>query len=637
MPSTYQDRIDGLSTSVAVKAPVLVSTTTNITLSGLQTVNSVVLAADDRVLVKDQTDASENGIYDVSTSTWERTKDFDGNRDVVRGTLIWDLTGAIFYQISTSDPITIGTSGINFSVASSLSVTGTTEVSTKAAMSALTASTLAENQLILMTSRSSPGDEGHGVFRVTKSDISTEVTADTEEGVYVPFDSDGTGASGGLIRNYTGRENVKWFGSAGDGVTDDSTAILAAKAFSNNLFWPAGTYIVTQDIISTSETKFAWTADESVTIKRTSNGTVLRFASCTDFSISGFILIGNKVFGSAFGCITLDGCTNWKINDNICESSGRQGINITNTCSEGIISGNIISDCYQDGIMIRNDSRRITVSDNICFANGDSTPIGEGIHIFDAQTITLTGNVCYNNFDHGLVFEGADYCTASGNLLISNGQAGFSGNSSTNAGTGSIIHNNIIRNNTTDGIILADVDDNIFDGNTIVGNGTYGIRCSIGSGVVADRNSFNNNNLSGNTSGAILVDWDSNETIITNNMLRGTGGTGILINRAACDNTYIAGNNVKSFTTAQITDNGTNTIMIDNTIGNPLNARVTFATAATVAVVFPVAMPNAGFVVNIDPAANETFWVTTKSTTGFTINSSNGTSTAQVDWSIDKM
>jgi len=90
MPSTATSILDGLSASVAVKAPVRAVSTVNLTLSGLQTVNGVVLVEDDRVLVRAQTTTTENGIYSASTGSWTRTRDFDGNRDVRNGTLVID-------------------------------------------------------------------------------------------------------------------------------------------------------------------------------------------------------------------------------------------------------------------------------------------------------------------------------------------------------------------------------------------------------------------------------------------------------------------------------------------------------------------------------------------------------------------
>lgn len=54
------------------KKTVRVATTTNITLSGTQTVDGIALAVGDRILVKNQTTASQNGIYVVLASNWSR-------------------------------------------------------------------------------------------------------------------------------------------------------------------------------------------------------------------------------------------------------------------------------------------------------------------------------------------------------------------------------------------------------------------------------------------------------------------------------------------------------------------------------------------------------------------------------------
>src|SRR5579864_243524 len=56
-------------TAIAIKAPCLVATTgNNITLSGAQTIDGVAVSNNsERVLVKDQTTASQNGIYIAST------------------------------------------------------------------------------------------------------------------------------------------------------------------------------------------------------------------------------------------------------------------------------------------------------------------------------------------------------------------------------------------------------------------------------------------------------------------------------------------------------------------------------------------------------------------------------------------
>lgn len=137
MATNLTDRINGVLSSLAIKAPCLYATTGNITLSGLATRSGgpwgSALTAGDRILVMSQTDATENGVYDADSSDWSRSKDFDGNRDVVQGTRVPvvtnnDFTG-IFYEVTTADPIVIGTSEIEFTPATGdaagLSVTAT--------------------------------------------------------------------------------------------------------------------------------------------------------------------------------------------------------------------------------------------------------------------------------------------------------------------------------------------------------------------------------------------------------------------------------------------------------------------------------------------------------------------------------
>ena len=121
MVSAFTDRFDGAQFSQAIKSPCVVVTTTNLTLSGEQTVNSIAVTEGDRVLVKDQDDTTENGIYVTETGEWVRAPDFDGARDVLDGTLVVvsKATGTdFFYQVDATNPIVIGTSAIAFILAS---------------------------------------------------------------------------------------------------------------------------------------------------------------------------------------------------------------------------------------------------------------------------------------------------------------------------------------------------------------------------------------------------------------------------------------------------------------------------------------------------------------------------------------
>jgi hypothetical protein len=117
---TNIDRLSGITDGLGIKAPCRVATTANITLSGLQTIDGITLAADERVLVKNQADGTENGIYNASTGTWTRAKDCDGNRDLIEGTLIFVTDGTVseslFYHCTTTGTIEFDTTSIAFAV-----------------------------------------------------------------------------------------------------------------------------------------------------------------------------------------------------------------------------------------------------------------------------------------------------------------------------------------------------------------------------------------------------------------------------------------------------------------------------------------------------------------------------------------
>jgi hypothetical protein len=75
--------VDALAQGIDAKASVVVATTANITLSGTQTIDGVAVSVGDRVLVKDQSTASQNGIYLCASSTWTRTTDADSWTELV--------------------------------------------------------------------------------------------------------------------------------------------------------------------------------------------------------------------------------------------------------------------------------------------------------------------------------------------------------------------------------------------------------------------------------------------------------------------------------------------------------------------------------------------------------------------------
>ncbi|WP_197369874.1 phage tail protein, partial [Ralstonia pseudosolanacearum] len=110
--ATELNKLDG-------KQSVRVATTAAIAKYGLQTIDGVVLAAGDRVLVKDQAAApAENGIYVVAAAAWTRAADADQALEVTPGMLVPVEEGAAnsdsLWQLATNGAITIGTTALAF-------------------------------------------------------------------------------------------------------------------------------------------------------------------------------------------------------------------------------------------------------------------------------------------------------------------------------------------------------------------------------------------------------------------------------------------------------------------------------------------------------------------------------------------
>ena len=169
--------VDYLAAGLSWKAPVIAATTAlggNITLSGLQTIDTVGLVAGDTVLVKNQTNAAENGIYVVASGPWSRSIGADTWNEFL-GAIVFVLegsqTGSAWY--CTAQPGgTLGVTAINwsnFSVAStytagtgltlagtqfSITNTGVTATSYGSASSVPTFTVNAQGQLTLAANAS---------------------------------------------------------------------------------------------------------------------------------------------------------------------------------------------------------------------------------------------------------------------------------------------------------------------------------------------------------------------------------------------------------------------------------------------------------------------------------------------------
>lgn len=133
--------VDNVANGLVQKAAVRAATTANITLTGTQTIDGVVLIAGDRVLAKDQTTATANGVYIVAAGAWARSTDADISAKVQPGFTAFVSEGTVngnkSFTLTTDAPIVLGTTNLTFTQSggtgttytadgTSLTLTGTT-------------------------------------------------------------------------------------------------------------------------------------------------------------------------------------------------------------------------------------------------------------------------------------------------------------------------------------------------------------------------------------------------------------------------------------------------------------------------------------------------------------------------------
>ena len=113
--------VDGVKQSLDIKDSVRVATTANITISTAlnvgDTIDGVTLADGDRVLVKNQTAGSENGIY-TAGATPARSADANASAEVTSGMFVFVEEGTVNadqgFVLTTDGTITLDTTALTF-------------------------------------------------------------------------------------------------------------------------------------------------------------------------------------------------------------------------------------------------------------------------------------------------------------------------------------------------------------------------------------------------------------------------------------------------------------------------------------------------------------------------------------------
>lgn len=423
--SSSTDRIDNFISGVAIKAPCRLATTANVNLYGLQTIDSVVGNSGDRICVWKNTNASENGIYVMTDGPWVRAQDFNGNRDVVKGTIFRinegvNYTGA-FLEI-TNNPTLIGSSDINFSLLNTVINQDYPSVDNVAAIRALD---INQYNYARTNGRYLPGDGGFGQY--WKDPVSIE----PDDGFKVIAPNSGSGGRWKLMPDESGWYNVLQGGARRDGTPTASRLQVIYNSLSagDKLYHPSPAFGQFYNLEFPVEVKDLDGVEIDFGVQKdiAIGGRVLNFkytgSTLTDkydAVIKLLGLVGSQVYGA---CVNVDGkarCGIWFSGTNLYDGSVTTSNRRSSNCQ--------FHDCYAIGINATGtDNCAIIIGEdeggnasqtdlltiwNLKGAGGetgaavDTTPVTYGMQILGLNAYVTNKGECELTGDCGLYVSG---------------------------------------------------------------------------------------------------------------------------------------------------------------------------------------------------------------------------------------
>lgn len=361
MTSSHTPRLP-VQAPEGIKSPVAVATIEEINLEGLQVINGYQLNVNDRVLVKDQSDLSTNGIYSVQERAWVRAKDWKVSQQVANGVLILDNNTGQLWRGVFAGVLNIGITDVSFIDASF------TANSLRAQLAATDSDVL--------------------VGGVKASEVASKINT-----------------------FFT----VEQFGAVGDGVTDDTAAFQTVLDLGYVAKMSQGkTYTITQELqwkrgggfISDSADWYPDTVQNGgrdfkgariLWAGAATTGAMLRM-SATDIGVEQTSTFNHSVFGAVFRGIVLDGndLADYGLYAYRAFGADVQNIIATRTNKHGIYGTALYSGLWQKLMGWRNNGSGIT------FGRGQ---VDFGFTVGQLNAVTLLDLWGYANGYNGLFDE----------------------------------------------------------------------------------------------------------------------------------------------------------------------------------------------------------------------------------------
>jgi hypothetical protein len=400
LQASTKQYVDSIAAGFKTKDSCLVATTGNITLSGEQTIDGVGVVVGNRVLVWQQTNAVENGIYVVSAGAWTRATDFDSSGEITAGAYSFVTSGSTYinngFTVTTSGTITPDVTAFNFTISTGAGTitagTGLTKVANtlNIANTAVTPDTyksITVNAQGQVTAGTNPTTlAGYGI--TDAADVNhnhtsingSASTLTTARNITITGDASGTASFDGstdisIAITMTGGNvyaNVKAFGAVGNGITNDSSAIQSAldslSVSGGTIIFPQGTYAIGTPLEVCSNTKI--TGVGNVILKRIttdnnimhnkSDGNTGGYDANVNISIDNIKFDANNTVSGVFDCTSLAFGHATNINVTNCEFYNNDGWHCLelNGVKDAVIDGCFFHD-YGDSTQQANASEML--------------------------------------------------------------------------------------------------------------------------------------------------------------------------------------------------------------------------------------------------------------------------------------
>jgi parallel beta-helix repeat protein len=600
---TIIDRRYSVAEGQAVKAPCRAATTANITLSGQQTIDGVAVVEGDRVLVKNQSTASENGIYTVSTGPWTRPRDFDGSYDVVTGTRVYvtggSLSANIEYCISTTGEIVIGTTAINWTSSGLQAITSATAAAASAAAASSSASSASSSASAASSSASAAATSASAAsasavsidaaFYDTRA-LAAAATIPASAGVaWIAGLAGGryvrVGSNPGHFASFQDASGA-WFefdekiitpyhtGCVGDGSTDDSTNLQrwldACGLLDRCGHLAKGTYkIPSAGLTLPDGVHFTGDGAASV-IQRTTNVAtpLILGTSLTDVIVDGWSMTYTP---TSTPTVNGDHCA---FRFNLCTRSQISNCNVTGRFYVGIedrggthnkVFHNYVRGCRNRGVYI--SSFTIGVGPQVVGNNIDGRRIADGVGDTDygintngfgvggITEILYSGNFVSNTIAHGISIGDRCYGSIVNNVIasVTDGiqASGILVQKANTFSTSDIVVSGNKVTGSDIGILVTECSSVAITGNTVVSSISHGIYVNTSTSVSVTGNTSRANGGEG-----ILVVNVSSGCSVTGNIATGNTSHGFLSD-VTCSRIVRGGNVFLSNTAGNVSDSST--------------------------------------------------------------------------------